>query len=87
MNREELTKYSPAFIQDFDKYLQDSYQSLMQQPFDFFQLPAELQLGVYIKFLQENTIDLEIYNTSIEGIQESIIEGIKTYQNIAGHYS
>ncbi|HEX8548968.1 MAG TPA: hypothetical protein VF691_18525 [Cytophagaceae bacterium] len=87
MTNEDLIKVSPAFAIDFENFLKENYKLPQVEPSAFFNLPFEFQIGVFIKFLQENTIDLDISDSSMEGFNSSILEGMKIYQNIAGHYS
>lgn len=86
MLHEDIVKLAPAFAQDFDNYLRSNNYSQAPLP-NYYDLPFEFQLGVFIKFLQENTIEIEPSSLSIEGLRDAITEGMKIYENITGHYS
>ena len=87
MTQDEIKNVAPVFAQDFHKYITENYNGILAKLASFYDLPFEFQLGLFIKFFQENTIEIEPLTYTLDALEVSVTEGMKIYENIAGHYS
>lgn len=67
------------------KYFQDFYENdfgnrINDADHDFVAMPFEYQLGVFIRFLDGISMDVQLYSTDIDALKESVTEAFETYE-------
>jgi hypothetical protein len=54
---------------------------------DFTNLPFEMQLGIYLSYLQENNVEIDLINQDMVTLEQSIKEAFIGFEKVIGHYS
>lgn len=54
---------------------------------DFGNIPFEMQLGIFLRYFNENSIELDICNSVYQNWPTIITEAFKAYENVISHYS
>ena len=63
------------------KYVLLFWEEMENKPEVVFEnLPFEMQLGVYIAFFNENSIDFQMYASEMIALQEAVKESLQLYE-------
>lgn len=79
---------APKAWGDFNKYYKNNFSvHPVLKSIDFKQLPFELQLGVFLKYFNENGVELDVCNTEYSLLPAMITETFQNYEKVISHYS
>jgi hypothetical protein len=80
-----LSESAPKAWIDFTAYAQkfNPYTSTN----DFNSIPFEMQLGIYLGYLQENNVEIDLINPDIQVLESTIKEAFVNFEKVIGHYS
>ncbi|MBX9853682.1 MAG: hypothetical protein K2X86_18210 [Cytophagaceae bacterium] len=88
INFESLQFQAPKAYDDF---LDFSNEILSSSPFsktvNINSLPFEMQLGFFLKYFNQNGIELDVCNTDFSLLPERIIEAFKEFEKVISHSS
>lgn len=79
---------SPKVWADFTNFYTKEFSSisfLKNIPIE--NIPFEMQLGIFLKYFNNNGVDLDVCNTEYSMLPEHITEAFKNYENVISHYS
>ncbi|HEY8400976.1 MAG TPA: hypothetical protein VIK89_06925 [Cytophagaceae bacterium] len=88
LNLDQIKTECPKAWADFNEYYQKGFStksSLTQV--NFTEIPFEMQLGVFLRYFNENAVELDVCNSGYENWPSIITEAFKTYENVISHYS
>jgi hypothetical protein len=82
-----LEQEAPNAWKDFSGYASrfNTYLSLSSNNFSL--LPFEMQLGIYLSYLQENNVEIDLINPEMSVLENSIKEAFIGFEKVIGHYS
>jgi hypothetical protein len=80
-----LAQEAPKAWLDFTNYANqfNAYTSAN----DIKQLPFEMQLGVYLRYLQENNVEIDLINPEMSVLESSIKDAFVAFEKVISHYS
>lgn len=50
-------------------------------------IPFEMQLGIFLSYLQENQVEIDLINPEMSVLENSIKEAFINFEKVIGHYS
>ena len=81
------TEYPDAWA-DLASFYDQIKQSLKGLPdYSIDQLPFEIQLGIYLKFFDENGVDIDLDNSTYSELPERVKEAFVLYDHLRRHSS
>ena len=88
LNYSFILSDTPKAWQDFVKFYQEEFKDYeFLKSLEVTQLPFEMQLGIFLKYFNENGVELDICNTEYSQLPENIMEAFKTHEKVISHYS
>jgi hypothetical protein len=80
-----LTESAPKAWNDFSHFA-GKFNSFTSAN-DFSSLPFEMQLGIYLSYLQENNVEIDLINPDMSVLEQTIKEAFINFEKVIGHYS
>jgi hypothetical protein len=88
LNYSLILSDTPKAWQDFVNFYQEEFKDYeFLKNLKVTQLPFEMQLGIFLKYFNENGVELDICNIEYLQLPESILEAFKTHEKVISHYS
>lgn len=90
MNTIALPSFAPEYPEawaDLIAFYQQVKQSLPGLTLAFEQLPFEVQLGIYLKFFEEEGVEIDLNNSTYPELPERVKEAFVLYDHLRRHSS
>lgn len=75
---------TPGAWDDFEEFYKENYKIGIAE---FLAFPFEMQLGVYLKFLIENTVEIDICNPEFSSLPDVVADAFAVHERVRGHFS
>ncbi len=75
----DISQESPKALKYFLEYYTHDFENRLRE-IEFEELPFEFQLGVFISFFSSMSIDIQLYSTEQEALEEAVKEAFQTYE-------
>jgi hypothetical protein len=85
----KIPSESPKAWAEFEKFYEDlsGHWAVSLNSIEFMSLPFEMQLGIFLSYFTDNSLDLDIQNTDTDTLKETIYDTFRVHENMMGHYS
>jgi hypothetical protein len=88
INYSAIESNSPKAWKDFLSFYTSEFASYsFLNKVEFNQLPFEMQLGIFLKYFNENGIELDVCNTDYALLPDTITEAFSNHEKGISHYS
>jgi hypothetical protein len=88
LNYATIQTQSPKAWEDFVKFYKTEFEiPAFLKNIEITQIPFEMQLGVFLKYFNENGVELDVCNTEYSLLPEHITEAFQTHEKVISHYS
>jgi hypothetical protein len=88
LNYSLILSDTPKAWQDFVNFYQEEFSNYeFMKGLEITKMPFEMQLGIFLKYFNENGVELDICNTEYSKLPESILEAFKIHEKVISHYS
>lgn len=88
LNHSYLQSQCPKAWGDFNKFYSSEFATNASiKNINFIELPFEMQLGVLLKYFNDNGIEVDLSNTDLTILPEHFVEAFQTHEKVISHYS
>lgn len=88
LNHSYIQIQCPKAWGDFNTFYNSEYASNPSlKNINFIELPFEMQLGVMLRYFNDNGIEVDLSNTDLSILPDHITEAFKTHENVISHFS